>query len=68
LHDELGLPLVPVPEWRTWHERAEAAARERLGDEGYTRAWTAGRALSREQAIILALAPDSTPSWAVPAS
>jgi non-specific serine/threonine protein kinase len=56
LHEELGLPLVPVSEWRSWHERAEAAVREHLGAERYAAAWGAGRALGRADAIALALA------------
>jgi non-specific serine/threonine protein kinase len=59
LHAQLGLPLVPVPEWRALHDQAETAARDRLGAQRYATAWSAGRVLTRTEAIALALASGS---------
>jgi non-specific serine/threonine protein kinase len=44
--------IVGLPE-RAAYERAGAAACAALGDEAFTAAWAAGRALSREEAVAL---------------
>ena len=53
LADEAGLPLDPHYEV-ILRDATEEAARERLGDR-FEREWEAGRALSRDEAVALAL-------------
>jgi non-specific serine/threonine protein kinase len=48
--------FVPSPADRSWLERVIAPARVRLDEAAFRVAWTAGRALSLEQAIAEALA------------
>ena len=53
VRETIGTPQI-VPE-RLATEQAVAAARAALGDEAWAAAFTVGRALSWEQAIIYAL-------------
>jgi len=54
LREEIGSPLYP--EDQRDHDRSVAAARAALGDDAaYDHAWQQGRALTLEQAIVLAL-------------
>jgi hypothetical protein len=52
--DVVGTTAVP-PFERIWHERASAAARERLDTPSYERAWRIGRAMSVEEATAAGL-------------
>jgi predicted ATPase/class 3 adenylate cyclase len=55
IREEIGSPLRPGE--RPRYDRQVAAARVALGNDGaFDRAWQAGRALTREEAIELALA------------
>jgi hypothetical protein len=49
----LGAPLPPVQ--RADYDRAAAAARALIGEDSFTQAMTAGRAMTLEQAIDIAL-------------
>jgi non-specific serine/threonine protein kinase len=49
----LGIPVQP--DWQASHEEAVQAMREALGEKVFAAAWAAGRALSFEEAIALAL-------------
>jgi non-specific serine/threonine protein kinase len=53
LREVLGVPLSPAQ--RTGHDQAVQAMRATLGEEAFAAAWAAGRALSLEQAVALAL-------------
>jgi tetratricopeptide (TPR) repeat protein len=55
LRESTGAPLFP--QWYAAHEDNEAVARAALGEEGFETAWLAGRNLTMEQAVTLALAP-----------
>ena len=56
IREELvGNAAVP-PFERMWHDRATLAAREALGDEGFTDAWDRGRAMTVDEAIAAGLA------------
>jgi tetratricopeptide (TPR) repeat protein len=56
LRESLGVPLLP--EQRAGHDQAVQAMRVALGEEAFAAAWAAGRALSMEEAIELALQDD----------
>ena len=56
LREQMGAPLPPNE--RTEYDRAISAARQSLGDDEFHRAWAAGRAMSMELAIELALETD----------
>jgi ATP/maltotriose-dependent transcriptional regulator MalT len=65
LRETIGAPLPPAA--RPAYVRALAAARAAVGPERFAGAWTAGRALTAEQAIALALqtatvAPPTSPA------
>ena len=53
LREELGAP-IPASE-RIRYETGLAMTRSAVGDEAYERAWTAGRALSLDEAVSEAL-------------
>src|SRR5262249_327874 len=53
LREAIGSPLAPVD--RAEHDRSVAAVRAALGEEAFTAAWEAGRALSLEGAEAFAL-------------
>jgi hypothetical protein len=59
LHEAIGLPQSP--DWYAEVERPVAAARAALGEEAFAAAWTAGRALTMEQAVAEAMA-EATPT------
>jgi non-specific serine/threonine protein kinase len=59
LWESLSVPLAG--ENRVDHDRAVHAARALLGEEAFAAAWAAGRALSFDEAVALALEPDA--SW-----
>jgi non-specific serine/threonine protein kinase len=54
---EIGVPLAPADQAAV--ERDLAAVRRRLGGPGWDAGWTAGQALSTDQAVELALADDA---------
>jgi DNA-binding CsgD family transcriptional regulator len=62
LPQSTGMSLEPFQ--RAEVERMSAALRAGLGDDAFVAAWTAGRALSLEQAVAEALAPDPDPATA----
>jgi hypothetical protein len=47
--------VYPYATDRSLHDRRVAAARERLDEETWTRAWTEGRAMTTGQAVEYAL-------------
>jgi hypothetical protein len=49
IFDGLGVPFTPHEQEA--HDRAVAAMPAALGEQGFTAAWTAGRALTVEQAV-----------------
>jgi ATP/maltotriose-dependent transcriptional regulator MalT len=51
--ESVGMPVPWAPP--RGYERDEAAAREALGEEEFTRAWTEGQAMTLEQAVEYAL-------------
>ena len=53
LREAAGLPLDLY--FRSEHDGRVAAARAALGEEAFTAAWAAGRAMPREQAVRVAL-------------
>jgi predicted ATPase len=53
LREAMGAPLPPAD--RAEHERSVAAVRAALGEEAVAAAWAAGRAMSLDEAIALAL-------------
>jgi len=55
LRGRLGV-LLPPAVHRGWLERDVAAIRQALGDAAFTAAWEAGRALSLDDAVAIALA------------
>jgi hypothetical protein len=54
LRDLVGTALLP--HWQADHDRARAAAQTALGERAFAAAWTAGRAMTVEQAIFSGLA------------
>jgi predicted ATPase/DNA-binding CsgD family transcriptional regulator len=64
LREAAGAPLPPVE--RAAYERQVAAARAELGNTTFAREWSAGRALSPEQALDGALAEAAPSSTAAP--
>jgi predicted ATPase/DNA-binding CsgD family transcriptional regulator len=62
LLDRIGVPLAPADQAAM--ERDIGAARKRLGGPEWESAWTAGHALSADEAVELALADDAGPSRA----
>ena len=56
LRESLGIPILPIylPE----HQREVAAVRTALGETAFEKEWAAGRALTLEQAVALALLDD----------
>ncbi|MEU0037985.1 AAA family ATPase [Streptomyces sp. NPDC006333] len=68
LWPSVGLPLFGSAYYNVPHERCEAGARERLGDERYEECVRAGERLGREAAVERALRrPGQRPLGAVPA-
>jgi DNA-binding CsgD family transcriptional regulator len=57
MHETMGAPLK-VP-FRQRYEQTLAESRVRLGEERYTAAWAAGRALTPEQAVEEAVRPEA---------
>ncbi|HEX2740769.1 MAG TPA: BTAD domain-containing putative transcriptional regulator [Rubrobacter sp.] len=57
--EELGTPIRPVDRER--YERFVAAARSGVGERAWASAWSAGRAMSLQEAAAYACAPESTP-------
>jgi hypothetical protein len=53
LREKIGVPLSPAD--RPTYDRTVAAARAQLDASAFTTAWTAGRALTMEQAVSEAL-------------
>ncbi len=49
---------APHPPWRAEHEQRVAATRAGLGEAAFAAAWAEGRALSLDEAIAYALAPE----------
>jgi hypothetical protein len=60
LREALGAPRPPNEIGEC--EQAFVALRSTLGEEGFAAAWAAGRALSLEEAIALALEADAAPT------
>jgi hypothetical protein len=58
LRDALGIPLPPM--FEALSQQTATAGRALVGDEAFTTAWGAGRALSLDEAIALAL-EETTP-------
>jgi non-specific serine/threonine protein kinase len=58
IRESVGVPLAPV--YRAAYERTVTAARDQLGAAAYAAAWVAGRMLTLEQALNLALAVADT--------
>jgi non-specific serine/threonine protein kinase len=58
IRESVNVPLPPVH--RAAYERTVTAARDRLGEAAYAAAWVAGRMLTLEQALDLALAVADT--------
>lgn len=52
---------TPAPQIVDAHERGVRAARERLGGEAFREAWTAGRSMSVERAVSVALEGEGAP-------
>ena len=51
-----GMSAILPPKQRRTHEQTVAAARAALGEDAFTEAWDAGRAMTLEQAAEYALA------------
>jgi len=60
LRQAIGCRSAPAA--RATYERAMAAARAQLGEEGFAAAWKAGAALTLEQAIAYALDESNPPT------
>jgi hypothetical protein len=58
LRQTLGIPVMP--DRRAGHEQAGRAMRAALGEEAFAAAWAAGRALSFQDAVALAVENEST--------
>ncbi len=56
LREAFGSPLPPNE--RAEYDREVAEARRALGEDAFTAAWTEGRAMTREQVIVYALAEE----------
>jgi non-specific serine/threonine protein kinase len=56
LRERLSMPLPPV--YQAESEETLTQARELLGGEGFTRAWEAGRTMSLDEAVTIALGED----------
>jgi hypothetical protein len=54
LREAMGTPLPPAE--RGAHDRSVAAVRATMGDAAFAVAWAAGRVMSLEEAVALALA------------
>jgi hypothetical protein len=61
LRETLGVPQLPPK--REFEEHAVAAAREALGEQRWAVAYTAGKALLLEEAIVEAFADERGPRW-----
>jgi hypothetical protein len=51
LREAIGTPIPPV--YRTDYQKGAVAARSQLGEEDFATAWTQGRGMSPEQAMIV---------------
>ena len=65
LSEAMDVPFPPFDHASTGHDASVAACRAALGADGLDAEWAAGRALSLEQAIELALAEEPAPPPAV---
>jgi predicted ATPase len=56
LRESIGTPLVDASD-KAFHERAVAAARTALGEEGFAAAWATGEAMTPQEIVVLADSP-----------